>query len=273
MNILPQVTRITKQKRNNQRYNVFLKQGDKEIYGFSVEENTLIEEMIRKGQELDQPTIDALLSKDTIHKAYSLALIYLGHRMRSVFEMKQYLMKKEIDPEHIEEIISRLLKEKLLDDEAFALAFVRTKVNTTVKGPLLIKKELQEKGVHESVAETALATFSREDQLEKINKWLVKEAKKTNRQSHQQKIMKQKQGLMQKGFSHAVITEALEQFKQVKDNQEEWAAVITQGQKILRKQSRKWQGYELKQKVKASLYQKGFGIEEIDRFIQEYLEE
>lgn len=268
---MPKVSRITKQKRNKQRYNIFLEHSGQEAYGFSVEEDTLISETIHKGQELDQITIDALLAKDTVHKGYSLALTYLGFRMRSIQEMKQYLAKKEIDSEHITVIITRLCNEQLLNDQAFAKAFVQTKINTTSKGPLLVKKELMEKGVNGEISEQALAAYTVDEQVGKIVKWLGKQANKTSQHAYSQRIIKQKQNLMQKGFTHQVIAIAFEQVKQPKDDDQEWRAVIYQGERILRKHARKWEGVELEQKVKASLYQKGFGLEMIERFIEEYI--
>lgn len=269
---MPKVAKITRQKKNPQRYNVFFDQGGQDVYGFSVEEETLITERISKGHELDQGTIDALLAKDTVHKGYGLALTYLGYRMRSIKEMKQYLTKKEIEPVHISVIIDRLLDEKLLDDLAYAKAFVRTKVHTLFKGPLLIKKELIEKGVNQITAEQALDVYTEEEQLEKVVHWLEKQKKKTKKLSHQQNLMKQKQTLVQKGFSRSIIDKAFSQVEQEKDQEAEWQAVVTQGQKILRRYARKSSGFELNQKVKAALYQKGFSFDEIDRFLNDHIE-
>ena len=269
---MQKISRITVQKKNKNRYNIFLVKDAKEVYGFSVQEETLIAERLQKGMELEDATIESLLAKDTIHKGYSLALNFLSYRMRSIKAMKEYLQKKEIDAEHITVIINRLINEKWLDDAAFAEAFIRTKVQTTSKGPLVVKKELIEKGVSVEKADEALIHYSIDEQLEKAVKLIKKNSRKSAKQSFQQQQNKIKQSLMQKGFSQGIIQEAFTQVTQVKDQDQEWDAVVFQGEKILRRYTNKYQGSELRHKVKASLYQKGFSLDEIEKFIEHYID-
>ncbi|CQR47215.1 Regulatory protein RecX [Paraliobacillus sp. PM-2] len=268
---MQKISRITTQKKNNHRFNVFLEQNGKESYAFSVEEDTLIAEHIHKGMEMDQTVIDTLIKKDNLHKGYSLALQFLSYRMRSSKEMYDYLLKKELDEEQIQVILKRLKEEKWLDDQLFAEAFVRTKVQTTSKGPLLIKKELIEKGVPVQAAETGLMHYSFDQQVEKASKLITKKQSQSNKASFKQQLNKIKQSLLQKGFTQDVITEAIGQSNNNKDEDQEWQAVVYQGEKILRKHQRKWDGFELQHKVKASLYQKGFSFEIIEKFIEIYL--
>lgn len=85
-------------------------------------------------------------------------------------EIRNYLIKKEQDPTHIEEALNRLEEQGYIDDAAFAGAFVRTKVNTTSKGPLVIRKELQEKGIAGAAADQAMTYYTFEKELEKAVK-------------------------------------------------------------------------------------------------------
>ncbi len=267
------ISRITVQKKNKHRFNIFLKQDGNESYAFSVEEDTLINEHLHKGMELEQTTIDSLIKKDNLHKGYSLALHFLSYRMRSVKEMHTNLVKKELDEEQINVIIDRLLKDKWLDDQQFAQAFVQTKIQTTTKGPQLIKKELIEKGVVASMADTELENYSFDEQVEKVRKLIIKKQQQSNKASFKQQFNKTKQHLMQKGFSQDVITAAFDEVTYDKDDDQEWEAVVYQGEKILQRHQRKWTGFELEQKVKASLYQKGFSFDEIGRFVETYVKD
>ncbi|WP_182201726.1 recombination regulator RecX [Paraliobacillus salinarum] len=270
---MQKITRITTQKRNKHRYNIFLEQDGKESYGFSVEEDTLINERLHKGMEIDQPSMDTLIKKDNLHKGYSLSLQYLSYRMRSSKEMYDYLIKKEFDEPQIQVIMERLKKEKWLDDQLFAEAFVRTKVQTTSKGPLLIKKELLEKGVSVQVAENGLTNYSFEEQVAKACKLISKKQQQSKKSSFKQQLNKIKQSLLQKGYTQDAITEAITQSTFDKDDEEEWASVVYQGEKILRRHQRKFSGFELQHKVKASLYQKGFSFEVIEKFIDVYIKD
>ncbi|MFB1052137.1 recombination regulator RecX [Paraliobacillus sp. JSM ZJ581] len=268
---MQKISRITIQKKNKHRYNIFLDQHGNESYGFSVEEDTLIAEHLRKGMKIDQATIDTLIKKDNLHKGYSLSLQYLSYRMRSVKEMYDYLVKKELDETQIQVIIERLKKEKWLDDQLFAVAFVRTKIQTTSKGPLLIKKELIEKGVSSQVAEIGLTYYSFEQQVEKASKLITKKQNRNNKASFRQQLNKIKQSLVQKGFTQEAINKVTGQISHNKDEEQEWEAVVYQGEKALKKMQRKWSGFELQHKVKASLYQKGFSFEVIEKFIDVYI--
>jgi len=271
MNVF-EVARIVAQKKHENRYNIFIKKDGKEHYGFSVEEETIINEGIRKGQILDQTTIDALMKKDTLHKAYNRALGYLGHRMRSVKELRTYLIEKEVETEQIEIIINRLKEQKILDDQAFATAYVRTKIKTTFKGPAQLKRELIQKGIESAQIDQALLEYSETEQIKLIQKWLEKQLKKTKRDSYRLGQMKMKRQLIQKGFNQSVIDQALQMMELEKDEEKEWQALVFQGEKALRRYRKKTEGYLLEQKVKASLYQKGFNQDQIGRFIEQYLE-
>ncbi|MDL4841865.1 recombination regulator RecX [Aquibacillus rhizosphaerae] len=267
---MPKITRITTQKNNKNRYNIFLNDGSSEKYGFSVSEDILVEYYLRKGLELDYSTIDMLQTQDSVHKAYSMALTYLGYQMRSKQEVANHLEKKEVDEEQIPEIVNRLVREGLLDDRAFAEALVRTRMLTTSKGPILIKKELQDKGVSLTIAQEALVHYPYEAQIAKANKWVEKKLNSSNRKSFNQQIQIIQQTLMQKGFPQEVIKGALVDIKEAEDKDAEWNAVVFQGEKLQRKYEKKFEGFELKQKIKQGLYRKGFKFDYIDRFLEEF---
>lgn len=268
------VTRIAVQKRNKNRYNIFIEKAGKEEYAFSLEEDTLIKEALKKGQTLDKETMDRLMRSDELSKVYNQALNYLSYRMRSTKELIQYLSDKEIDQEQIHRIITRLEKQNLLDDQAFADAYVATKVKTTFKGPERLKTELFQKGISEEFIEHALIQYSDAKQIKLIKQWLIKQAKKTTRQSHRQGLLKMKQQLIQKGFSQSVIEPAFHQDQSLeKDDEQEWEALVYQGEKAIRRYQPKAEGYMLIQKVKGVLYRRGFSQEQIERFSEQYIQE
>ncbi|MFS0674638.1 recombination regulator RecX [Ornithinibacillus sp. 179-J 7C1 HS] len=263
------ISRITTQKRSKQRYNIYLVEGNSDKYAFSVDEAILVEFGLRKGLELDEATIDLLIRKDTIQKSYLLAINYLSFRMRTRQEMYEYLVKKEVEPEHITIIIDRLTKEGLLNDKQFAEAFTLTRMNTTSKGPQLVKRELIEKGVAPTIAEDAISLYTYDTQFEKAMKWVNKKLSSSKKESFNKKIEQLRITLMQKGFTSDVISEVLLSVVDEKDTSAEWESLVYQGEKLVRKHSTKKSGYELKMKVKEGLYRKGFQIDLINKFIDE----
>lgn len=270
---MKKIAKITTQKRKKDRYNIFLYDGENEEYAFSVDEAVLVEFHLRKGLELDDSMIETLKKKDNIQKSYLLAINFLSYRMRTKKEMHDYLKKKEVDPEHIKVVIERLIKEKLIDDKLFAEMFVRTRISTSSKGPLLIKKELVEKGVTNSIAGQAIELYSYELQYEKVSKLLEKKRMTSKKESNKQQVQKLQGHLLQKGFSQAVVSDALNNFDQEQESEDEWEALCYQGDKLLRKNKKKYEGFTLKQKMKEGLYRKGFQMDDINRFLDEFLEE
>jgi regulatory protein len=177
------------------------------------------------------------------------------------------LKKKEVEPEHIDSIMERLTKEGLLNDKQFAEAFTITRINTTSKGPLLVKRELIEKGVSASIAEEVITAYTYDTQFEKAMKWATKKVSTSKKDSFQKQLQSLRSTLMQKGFTPDVITDVLMSIRDEKDDIAEWDALVYQGEKLVYKHEKKKTGYELKMKVKEGLYRKGFKMEHIHKFI------
>lgn len=263
---MKKITRITTQQKNTNRYNIFLD----DVYAFSVDESVLVEFRLRKGLELTSEMIADIKEQDLVHKHYTQAIRYLSYRMRTEKEVRDYLMRKGASPEDIEEIIARLTKEKLIDDREFAEMFVRSRIDTSTKGPKLIAQELQGKGVSGAAITEALETFTRELQYEKCHQFIEKKLKQSSRHSFRKRMEQIKMNLLNKGFSRDVVSEAAMEFTAEKNEDAEWDALVFQGEKLLRKYERQLSGYDLENKLKEGLYRRGFQFDLIVRFIQEY---
>jgi regulatory protein len=86
---------------------------------------------------------------------YVSALRILGYRFNSEAELRRKLLAKRFDDATIAETLARLRDEKWLDDERFAAAFVRTRVQKGI-GRLRIRRELMAAGIDDDVAERAV---------------------------------------------------------------------------------------------------------------------
>ena len=87
---------------------------------------------------------------------YVAALRILNYRFNSEAELRRKLRAKKFEKGEIDAAIARLHREKWLDDQRFAGAFVRTRANKRV-GRLRIRRELQAAGVTDAAAEQAIA--------------------------------------------------------------------------------------------------------------------
>lgn len=94
---------------------------------------------------------------------YDRALTLLEHRARSVAELRRKLIEKGAPKGETDEVIGRLLDQKLLDDADFARQFARTKITGPGASRIRILQELRRKGVASDVAQRALDELGEEE--------------------------------------------------------------------------------------------------------------
>lgn len=262
------ITKITTQKKQSDRFNIYVNDGTGEKYAFSVDEDVLIKYQLKKGMELDEFTQIEVLYQDTIRKALGTAIQYLASRMRSEKEVRDHLKQKEIEDPVIQEVIHRLYNLKYLNDEEFALAYVRTQMNTTDKGPNVVKVELKEKGVATAILEKVLNEYSYDLQLSKVIQLCHKAQKKKRNDSQFVFEQKLKQALNRKGYSFSIIEEAMMEMQETEQDEDvEFEAIKTQGKKAIKKYG------EDVFKIKQFLFRKGFSIDHIEDYLRRLDEE
>lgn len=262
------ITKITTQKKNQDRFNIFLDYGKGEEYAFSVDSDVLIKFQLKKGMELDDFSFLEIQYQDDIRKAYNLAIHYLARRMRTKKEIKDYLLQKEMEEPAVNEALHKLAGQKYINDEEFAFSYVRTQKNTTEKGPDVITSELKEKGVTQNIIHNALKEYPQSEQIEKATKLCEKFFIKNKKDSERILRQKAEQMMLRKGYPFAVIQIAINEAEVEKDDDEEMEAIQHQGEKAQRKYS-KYTGFEYEQKMKQALYRKGFSMELIEKYLAE----
>lgn len=261
------ITKITTQKKTDDRLNIFLDDGSGEKYAFSVDQDVFIKYNLQKGKELDEFDIIEIQYGDSIKKAYNKSLEYLSYRMRSIKEVKDFLSKKEYNDAVVAEVILKLKDYKYVDDLEFAIAYVRTQWQTNGKGPTVIKRELYEKGIEQAFVEQALSLYNENAQIEEAISHAEKVLKKNNKLSTVLLKQKIEQHLVRKGFSFQIISIALEEVQFEQNESEEWSALEKHAEKA-KKKYQKEEPYQYKMKMKQFLYRKGFPIELIEKYLE-----
>ena len=259
------ISKITRQKNNPERYNIYMD----EKYAFAVDEGTLIKFGLTKGKVLEQFEIDEITYEDEIAKAFNKALGFLSFQMRSEHEVKIKLMAAGHGEAVVLEAIRKLEHLGFLNDESYSKALLETKKRTANKGPAAIRQDLMKKGIDKGLQEQVLGTFSHDEQVKLAMELAEKQVRAGEQKTPTQVKQKIQDVLMRKGYSFTVVKEVLDQieFERADD---EWTDIVAkQGEKVWRKYSSKFVGSELRMKVKQTLYQKGFPIEVINRFIEE----
>ncbi len=117
---------------------------------------------IRKGTELDGDLLARALTADASYKARQRAMSLLAHRPRAEAEIRDRLRRAGFEDPVVEDTVDRLTRLGYLDDEAFALAYARSRAASRGYGPVRIFSELRRRGVPEGVARAAVTLLSAE---------------------------------------------------------------------------------------------------------------
>ncbi|MBS7344615.1 MAG: recombination regulator RecX [Caryophanon sp.] len=262
---MKKITKITRQKNNDERYNIFLD----EEYAFAVDEAVLIQFELKKGKVLDEFDIGDITYEEEIRKAFNKALQFLSFQMRSEHEVKEKLLAQGFGEAVILEAIQKLYRYNFLDDAAYSKALLETKKKTQKKGPRAIAQDMHKKGIDQQLQQQVLSDYSEQEQINVATQLAEKVVRGETKKTPMQLKQKIQDLLLRKGYSFAIITSVIENI-QIEREGDDWEALIEQqGEKVWRKYSAKYEGYDLRMRTKQALYQKGFPTEVIDAFIDQ----
>lgn len=218
-------------------------------------EDLILKEELLLNREIADNDIKRLLEINKEYLSYSMAIKYLGSKMRSIKELKLYLKKKEVSDSVIDDVVSKLVSEGYLNDYNYAKAFVNDKITLSNDGPLKIKKSLEDLNISSNTISDVLVNFTDEIQLEKINKLVLKYAKSNSNKGEY--LLKQKiyYNLSLLGYDKVLIQKVLDEADFNCDD-----LMKKEYDKLYKKLSSKYSGSELEYMIKQKLYQKGFKV-------------
>lgn len=124
-------------------YNVYLSNGEV----LELDESVITNNELLLKKRIDNDLYDKLKRDNKICILVNASIKYINVRLRSIKEIKDYLLKKEDDTDLIDEVISRLMKMGYLDDRRFTEAYIKDKLNFTSWGDYKIINELNKLGI------------------------------------------------------------------------------------------------------------------------------
>jgi len=171
---------IKYEKKGNTTYKIYLENNTT----INVYEDVILKHKLLFKKEIDESLLNELDKDNNKEDVYNKCVKYISVRIRSIEEIKEYLLKKEVSNNLINETIDKLIKNKLLDDEIFTKAFVHDKLNFTTMGPYKIAEELKKHKIDSSIINNYIYNIDDnliDDKINKqINKLIKKNRKKTN---------------------------------------------------------------------------------------------
>ena len=98
----------------------------------------------------------------TADSLYAYGLRFLTYRARSEREVRQRFQQRAAPPDLAEAVLDRLKTGGLIDDRAFAQAWVDSRRRASPRGQRLLQRELSQKGIARDTADAVLEGESHE---------------------------------------------------------------------------------------------------------------
>jgi len=198
-NGLRSITAIKSQVKNENRVSIFL-DGK---YSFSLTLDQLLEQALKKNDELEESDIKNLKKLSDEGKLRQRAIEWVMGRPHSTRELRDYLYRKKVEKDFMEQLIDDFTEKNYIDDRRFAEFFAdnRKRKNKSIRA---IKSELMAKGISSSVADQVLSEHETTN-----NEALKKLIDKISGRPRYQDEQKLKAYLVSKGFSYNEVKEAL----------------------------------------------------------------
>ncbi len=196
------ITRIVEQEKQKGRYSLFV-DGK---YAFSLSESALLQSKLAVSQELGAADLKRWKQASADDKINAGALRYAAMRLRSTWEMEQYLRRKGTSPALAEDILNKLSNIDLLNDESFAQIWVQNRLLLRPTSKRKLQQELRAKRIADEIIEQAVMQEDGAGEQTALREIIVK---KRNLPKYKADPLKLMQYLARQGFSYDDIKSAL----------------------------------------------------------------
>ena len=200
------ILKYVKDKKNN--YNIYLDNGEV----ITISEYVITENELLLKKEIDKKLYDKLINDNKIYELYETSIKYIGIRLRSIKEIKDYLLKKEKDMNIINCVCDKLIKNNYLDDERFTKAYIKDKLNFTMMGDYKIKKELERLGIDSNIIEDNILNIDSNLLKERMKKIIEKDIRTNKKYSGINLKNKIYNHLLSSGYSQSRVIDIINKY-------------------------------------------------------------
>ncbi len=142
-------------------------------------------------------------------KALSSLMALCARAERSSGDARRLMSRWSVERADQEVILQRLIKDRFIDDERYAAAFVREKLNLSGWGAYKIRAELSRKGISESIIAEQLSQLDGDQMRTRLDELMAKRARsvKYNSKYHlRDKLTRYGASL---GYDFSVVSESV----------------------------------------------------------------
>ena len=219
---------------------------------------------VSKLKGLNEDIYNVLVENEKQLKAYRSCLRKLAIKDYTCKQIRTHLKRYEIDDKKINEIINKLVNYGLLNDEKYCVSKINVLNNQS-----LSNKQIKRKLINEGIEEEYINKHLKEDlsyEMDKCDKLAVKYERSINKKSSNAKKHSIISKLVNNGFSYDVALSSVNKLSINVDNELE--LLHKEYLKAKNKFSRKYEDYELRNKIYNALISKGFKSDDIKKVME-----
>ncbi|VTS72575.1 recombination regulator RecX [Streptococcus australis] len=257
--------KITKLEKKKRLYLMEL-DNDEKCY---ITEDTIVRFMLSRDKMISEEKLKEIQDFAQFSYGKNLALYHLSFKARTEKEVREYLKKYDIEDTIASQVIANLKEDNLINDHQYAYSIINANQLSGDKGPYVLTQKLAQKGIAKSTIEDVSKDFDFTEVAQRVaEKLLKKYTGKLPARALQDKII---QNLTNKGFSYSDAKSAFEDLDSQVDQETTQKLIFKELDKQYPKYARKYEGYELKQRLTQFLARKGYDFSDIASALREYL--
>lgn len=225
----------------------------------------------------------AIITKE---KAMDLAVKYLSFKSRTTSEMVEYLKKKNVEAEIINQVIIKLGEYRYIDDTVYLKNYVENNRHLTYYGSRRMIQDLKKRGIADELLLTLEDLFSKEEEYQCCETVAKKNLRTLNGQTTAQKRKKLYDKLGRMGYPNEMILDIIRALISTEEplelNEEEIAIAENKLREKLNRDYQKYarthgnkgaEGKDLMFRIKKSLMGRGYPYEMINEKLDQMKED
>lgn len=150
------------------------------------------------------------MTQKTEQEAYLALAALCAQAEHCQWEMTEKMRRWELSDEAQARIMERLVKERYIDDERYARAFVKDKVRYNKWGRRKIEQALWQKHIDDDIRQRILDEIDNEEYLSILRPLLQQKRKSTKAQSDYELNQKLIRFALSRGYTYDIIRQCLE---------------------------------------------------------------
>ena len=226
-------------------------------------DNVIIDNELLYKKSIDNKLYKKILQDTLFYESYNKAVKYIMKKLRSEKEIRLYLLKSELNESDINKIIAKLKSINLINDEAYAKAYINDQIYLSKNGIYKIRDYLLNQNISSELIDNELSKIDTQVMDERLEKIILKRINSNKKYSNNELRNRVLREVITLGYNREKAIDIIEK-NMIYDS----SIIEKEYNKLYKKLSNKYSEYELNNKIRQKLYAKGFSVEEINNLLQ-----